>query len=390
MFSFIYLPSENSSKTTLESARFLIEGGHGVKGIGGKFSVHDVQTTVDEVLLSSYGFNKSKLEGTRFSAEQAKQAINQYIATGQTLPKEIALCFPQDQNQRAILPPSWPQLRENPKLHHLELLMENLQSRARLPFPWVLAARENKIPCVTSNLSEAIVGYTAFGGDYHMGGLNIIGGLFKSELLKILVWLEKEGLDELSPISSLHKINKLQPSAELRPTKDGEVSQFDEEELMPYEQLDIISKHFILGYRSALETYLILSKSPLFKSPEDLASKIEKIGRLWTFSQFKRVAGPITPYLGQNVDPHQSVRTTVFSHSLPTSIEEMKSYIKTVAKSPKFAIDPTLIPEHDEFDVWHPGHLGEFETRSLHTQERIDRFEKAVRSIRLRIHSEAL
>ena len=70
-----------------------------------------------------------------------------------------------------------------------------------------------------------------------------------------------------------------------------------------------------------METYKKLWKeqpefangTPIFDTKERLIADIEQCCWRWDASQFKRVAAVITPFLGQNVDPHTSVRTTIMS-----------------------------------------------------------------------------
>ena len=46
-----------------------------------------------------------------------------------------------------------------------DLALQNIQARARSPFPWMLANIKSHILLTTSNRSEAAVGYATMDGD---------------------------------------------------------------------------------------------------------------------------------------------------------------------------------------------------------------------------------
>jgi NAD+ synthase (glutamine-hydrolysing) len=119
-----------------------------------------------------------------------------------------------------------------------DIALQNIQSRVRGPMAWLLANAEGKILVATGNRSEAIVGYATMDGDT-CGGISPIGGLSKPFLRKWLQWVEKVGPSDFGPIPALAEVNRLAPSAELRPLQEG---QTDESDLMPYEVLEAIDE----------------------------------------------------------------------------------------------------------------------------------------------------
>ena len=119
-----------------------------------------------------------------------------------------------------------------------DLALQNIQARARAPGIWMMANLENKLLLATSNRSEAAVGYTTMDGDT-CGGLSPIAGIDKAFLRRWLQWMEHEGPHGLHAVPELEVINSQAPTAELRPTEQG---QTDEEDLMPYPVLDAIEK----------------------------------------------------------------------------------------------------------------------------------------------------
>lgn len=329
MLTCAYFPSENSSHATENAARTLIDGGMlpdgtKVNGIGGTFYSIHVQDIVDAYIELFAGADRknalSPEQQARLSAE-IKQCVK---GERETVSDEF-----KERIKRRIL--SWKNKKD-------DIPLQNLQARVRLPLALLFGNAEDKIACVTSNLSEAVAGYWTFGGDGHMGSINILGGIFKSKLRPLLTYLETEGLDGLPPLPSLHYINQNKASAELRPlSKDGKIVQFDEDDMMPYEALDAITLKIIIGKNSPVDAYKQLWQEqptyadgrPIFESKERLIADIEQCCWRWHSSQFKRVAAVITPFLGQNVDPHTAVRTTIMSDGFLTGRAALKmEYLK--------------------------------------------------------------
>ena len=70
-----------------------------------------------------------------------------------------------------------------------DLVLQNIQARARAPGIWMMANLENKLLLATSNRSEAAVGYATMDGDT-CGGLSPIAGIDKAFLRRWLKWME--------------------------------------------------------------------------------------------------------------------------------------------------------------------------------------------------------
>ena len=141
---------------------------------------------------------------------------------------------------------------------------------------------------------------------------------------------EKGEICGLTPMQSLYYVNHLDPSAELRPLDDeGKYTQTDEADLMPYINLDRIIFAMILEKRTPWQTYVALKDAtnfknePIFKDDEERAMQINKACWLFSASQFKRTGGGNTPFLGNNLDPHLSQGTTLFSQRFTNGRVEM-------------------------------------------------------------------
>jgi NH3-dependent NAD+ synthetase len=314
------------------------------KGIGGNFYVASVQRALDELIIAYSGLNindvahahrEAVIEGMEHSAEvkeavrtlpvslqhdlaaaQIVETIRRYVnapkGSNPTLPDYIA--------SHCVKPiPTW----SNPED---DTTLQNFQARVRVPTPWAVANKENKIALVTSNASEAILGYTTAGGDMHMGGANLIGGMPKSKITKSLKYFEQHGLSGFDPVAAVHLVNNELPSAELRKEVVGEAPQTDEADLrFNYDQAEIIAKFLIEERNTPAEVFARLRTHPEFpKAPPEIQEILRQFTvKRWEGAQFKRVFGALATHLGSNVDPHQAVRTTVLGDHFRTGMAQL-------------------------------------------------------------------
>lgn len=335
----------------------IVDGAKGishVKGIGGKFEVVNVQASVDSFIEAFAGVvHKDHLgkvvpdplhSGKQIGLlDLVKREFNEYAfgmlnpdgtrqrtATGEPIYRTaFSKVIDDEVNMHGT------DRRLSFGNQQDDITLQNIQARARQPYPWMFANKEHKIACVTSNWSEAVAGYWTFGGDGHMGAINLCGGVPKSHLKKMLKYLQDGGLKGLDPVRALEPVNVQIPTAELRP-----VEQSDEDDMMPYKMLDAIGESIFFHKQTPQEAYEHLLKAP---DPDDatklmfgkrdnaqepdkayLINCIEKACRMWHRSQFKRVGSVVTPFLGQNVDPHTSVRTTILGDGFETSIAQLR------------------------------------------------------------------
>ena len=92
---------------------------------------------------------------------------------------------------------------------------------------WTIANLHNALLLVTSNKSEAAVGYTTMDGDTS-GGLAPIADVPKSLIKLYLAWARR-----FQSLTGFEKVDVMPASAELRPRK-GQAEQTDEADLMPF------------------------------------------------------------------------------------------------------------------------------------------------------------
>ena len=192
-----------------------------------------------------------------------------------------------------------------------DITLQNIQARARSPIIWMLANIRRSVLLTTSNRSEGDVGYATMDGDTS-GSLSPIAGLSKVFILQWLKWAEKAlGHKGLSPV------NRLQPTAELRPPEN---KQTDEDDLMPYPILARIERLAIYERQSPAEVFKAMSADV---DKDLLKGYIRKFFTLWTRNQWKRERLAPSFHLDDfNVDPRSWCRFPILSSGFD---EELKN-----------------------------------------------------------------
>lgn len=193
-----------------------------------------------------------------------------------------------------------------------DVSMQNIQARARSPIIWMLANIKQSILLTTSNRSEGDVGYATMDGDTS-GSLAPIAGIDKPFIMQWLKWAERE-----LHYDGLKYVNKLQPTAELRPQ---ERTQTDEKDLMPYPVLVDIEKLAFLYRKSPREVYKLLSEK---YNPVTLKDYVKKFYKLWAANQWKRERLAPSFHLDDlNIDPRSWLRFPILSGGFKSELEEL-------------------------------------------------------------------
>lgn len=194
-----------------------------------------------------------------------------------------------------------------------DIARQNIQARSRSPIIWMLANIKNAILLTTSNRSEGDVGYATMDGDTS-GSLAPIAGVDKPFIIQWLKWAEKN-----LGYTGLSYVNKLQPTAELRPS---ERSQTDEKDLMPYTLLVAIERLAIYERLSPVEVYLALKDS----HPHGLKEYVKKFFRLWSINQWKRERlAPSFHLADWNIDPRSWCRFPILSSGFQSELNELEA-----------------------------------------------------------------
>ena len=195
-----------------------------------------------------------------------------------------------------------------------DIALQNIQARARSPIIWLLANIYRCILITTSNRSEGDLGYATMDGDTS-GSLAPIAAVDKDFIRKWLIWAEKE-----LKYRSLSGVNKLVPTAELRPPGD---SQTDEDDLMPYHILVEIEKLGIRDKKNPAEIFILLNEKNIIPA-DDLKIYIKKFFRLWSKNQWKRERMAPSLHLDDfNIDPRTWCRFPILSGSFTDELNDL-------------------------------------------------------------------
>jgi len=185
-----------------------------------------------------------------------------------------------------------------------DLALQNIQSRMRSPYIWLLSNLTNSLLLTTSNRSEGDVGYATMDGDTS-GGLAPLAGVDKHFIRQWLIWAETE-----LGYSSLSAINKQTPTAELRPNEAG---QTDEKDLMPYSILVQIEREAIFFKKSPHDVFSSLAEKKLIDETL-LKQFVKRFFTMWAHSQWKRERLAPSFHLDDfNIDPRSWFRFPILS-----------------------------------------------------------------------------
>ena len=215
-------------------------------------------------------------------------------------------------------PLSW----ENPA-HDIPL--QNIQARVRGMLIWTIANLHGALLLVTSNKSEAAVGYTTMDGD-SSGGLAPIADVPKSLIKLYLDWAA-----DFHGLSSLEKIKAMEASAELRPPGS---EQTDEADLMPFPILDQLMYAFVqlaLDPLEILKRYWPSMQSHYRGDVARFAEDIRKFVRLFCIAQWKRerfaISFRVTAF---DLDPKTGFRFPPVQAPFTEELAEMDRYVQAM------------------------------------------------------------
>lgn len=197
-----------------------------------------------------------------------------------------------------------------------DIALQNIQARSRSPLIWMLANITNSLLLTTSNRSEGSVGYTTMDGD-SSGSLAPIAGIDKAFLIEWLKWAETN-----LGYKGLGYVNKLTPTAELRPL---ETTQTDEDDLMPYSLLQQIERLFVKEKMSPMAIFKQLDTKD---NKVLLAGYVLKFFRLWSRNQWKRERiAPSFHLEDYNIDPRSWFRFPILSSGFKKELENLQQLV---------------------------------------------------------------
>ena len=206
-----------------------------------------------------------------------------------------------------------------------DVTLQNIQARVRGMLIWTLANLEGALLLVTSNKSEAAVGYTTMDGD-SSGGLAPISDVPKSLIKLYLDWAA-----DFHGLQSLQTLKGLDASAELRPQGSG---QTDEADLMPFPILDRLMHAFVQLALDPREILVRLWPAVRAHYEDDLsrfAADIRKFVRLFCFAQWKReriaISFRVTSF---DLDPKTGFRFPPVQAPFTEELAEMDQYVAAI------------------------------------------------------------
>jgi NAD+ synthase (glutamine-hydrolysing) len=206
-----------------------------------------------------------------------------------------------------------------------DVALQNIQARARGPGIWLLANLRNALLLTTSNRSEAAVGYATMDGDT-CGGLAPIAGIDKAFLLDWMKWMETTGPAGVGPLPALSVVNRLRPTAELRPPGDA---QTDEGDLMPYRVLDAIERAAIRDKMMPVEVFQAIQPQFPQHSPTQLGEWVDRFFRLWCRNQWKRERYAPSFHLDdENLDPKTWCRFPILNSGFERELAELREFVR--------------------------------------------------------------
>ena len=215
-----------------------------------------------------------------------------------------------------------------------DLTLQNIQARLRGTLIWTVANMHRSLLLVTSNKSEAAVGYTTMDGD-SSGGLAPIADVPKSLVALYLAWAA-----EFHGLRGFDLINVMEATAELRPPGR---SQTDETDLMPFAVLDQLMYAFVqLGLDPvSIHRRLWPAVRPQYDDdPAAFAAHIRKFIRLFCFAQWKRerfaISFRVTAF---DLDPKTGFRFPPVQAPFTEELEELDRYITSLSKGEASSVD---------------------------------------------------
>ena len=266
----------------------------------------DVRSLVRRLLLTAYQATRNSSEASRAAARAVAEQIG---ATHLELDVDALVEGYTGLVENAI--------HRELVWEHDDVALQNIQARVRGPGIWMLANLRRALLLATSNRSEAAVGYATMDGDT-CGGLAPVAGIDKDFLRRWLRWMELA-------VPALGLVNRLQPTAELRPP---DRHQTDEGDLMPYAVLEEIEDAFIRDRHTPLEAFKELRVQHPETEASQLAAWIERFYRLWCRNQWKRERyAPAFHLDDKNLDPKTWCRFPILSGGYERELGELREYV---------------------------------------------------------------
>jgi NAD+ synthase (glutamine-hydrolysing) len=142
--------------------------------------------------------------------------------------------------------------------------------------------------------------------------------------------MEIEGPEGIGAVSQLRVVNAQRPTAELRPPDAG---QTDEDDLMPYEVLDVIERAAIRDKYLPLEVFETVRSKFVDYGPRQLGRWVERFFDLWCRNQWKRERYAPSFHLDdENLDPKTWCRFPILSGGYARELAALRTRIDALTE----------------------------------------------------------
>ncbi len=236
-------------------------------------SAEEQRRLVGRTFVCAYMATENSGRATHDAAEAVAREIGATFLDGQVQPAlDSAQAVVERMTGERL---SWTETRH-------DITMQNIQARLRGMLIWTVANLHNALLLVTSNKSEAAVGYTTMDGD-SSGGLAPIADVPKSLVKLYLAWAR-----HFHGLAGFDRVDVMEATAELRPPGQA---QTDEADLMPFPVLDQLMYAFVqlgLDPEGMLRRLWPAMRETYGGDVSAFAAHIRKFVRLFCFAQWKR------------------------------------------------------------------------------------------------------
>jgi NAD+ synthase (glutamine-hydrolysing) len=192
------------------------------------------------------------------------------------------------------------------------LAKQNLQARVRGNMILNWANSVGGLVLVTSNLSEAGVGYSTTGGD-NQGGYSPIANVPKTLVSELLDYISKR-----DGIEAIQDVLAMPPSAELAPDQE------DETDLMPYPVLDDLLYLYARRRMALADCWRLVCARHEDYEPKQLKAWARDFAIRFSANQWKRDQHPVAlKVMDLDLDPKTGFRFPV-TQSIQYELDELK------------------------------------------------------------------
>ncbi|MCC8146823.1 MAG: NAD(+) synthase [Bacteroidales bacterium] len=249
--------------------------------------------TADKLGLSRKMVCGVTLPGFGTTERAYRNAVNLMKSLGVSM-KEISIVAASEQHFKDI--------DHDPNIH--DVTYENTQARERTQILMDMANQMGGMVIGTGDMSELALGWATYNGD-HMSMYGVNAGIPKTLVRYLVQWIANTQIDPQSK-ATLSDIIDTPVSPELLPVNnDGQMTQFTEDVVGPYELHDFYLYYTLRYGFSPAKIYFLAKQAFEYKYEGKIILKwMEVFFRRFFSQQFKRSSMPDGPKVGSvNLSP---------------------------------------------------------------------------------------